>query len=115
MDSYQPIYDAVRSRISGGDVGSAVESALREANLSHYAEMAMHSAFELAAEHQRPSVLYKPDIGLDGTMWCALYGEDLMNGVAGFGETPGLAMRDFDKNWLESKTPAAMLAARGGK
>lgn len=107
MDSYQPIYDAVRSRIGGIDVGSAVESALREANLSHYAEMAMHSAFEVAGQHQRPSVLYRPSLGLDGTMWRALYGENLMDGVAGFGETPAKAMEDFDKNWFSALTPAA--------
>ena len=53
MDSYQAIYDAVRSRISGGDVGQAVESAIREANLSHHAAMAAEVAREAAAEQCR--------------------------------------------------------------
>lgn len=47
----------------------------------------------------QPSVLYRPTLGIDGNQWCALYGEDLMHGVAGFGDTPELAMIDFNKNW----------------
>ena len=32
-------------------------------------------------------------------MWCALYGDNLQDGVAGFGRSPEEAMADFDKNW----------------
>lgn len=49
----------------------------------------------------RPSVLYKPTISLDGNQYCALYGGDLMSGIAGFGESPEEAMRSFDKAWIE--------------
>jgi hypothetical protein len=45
----------------------------------------------------------RPAIYPDGDMWCALYGEDLQRGVAGFGETPELACADFDRNWRESR------------
>lgn len=31
----------------------------------------------------------------DGNQWCALYGEDLQAGIAGFGNTPFLAMVDL--------------------
>lgn len=99
MDSYQPIYDAVRSRISNGDIGHAVECAIREANLSHYVAMAAESAREAAAEHCRPSVLFKPAIFIDGDQWCALYGDDIQCGVAGFGNSPADAMFDFDRQW----------------
>lgn len=58
-----------------------------------------------------PHVLYKPTLTADGTMWCALFGENLQDGVAGFGETPAAAMAEFDKAWRECKTPAAMIAA----
>ena len=47
----------------------------------------------------RPSVLYRPAISLDGNKWCALYGENLQDGVAGFGDTPEEAMQDFDAAW----------------
>ena len=84
--SYQAIYDAVRSRISGGDVWSAVESALRTENIGHYAMMAAESIRAAAGEYERPSVIFRPRIYVDGDKWCALYGDDLESGVAGFGE-----------------------------
>jgi hypothetical protein len=49
---------------------------------------------------QRPSYILKPRIFIDGNMWCVLYGENLQDGVAGFGKSPELACQDFDKNWL---------------
>ena len=55
MDSYQPIYDAVRSKISNGDVGKAVEQAMRDANLSHYAERAFNAVQSAAGGYERPS------------------------------------------------------------
>lgn len=55
-----------------------------------------------AAEHRRsPSFMYKPRLSIDGNQWCALYGENLMEGVAGFGDSPELAYSDFDKNWVK--------------
>lgn len=57
-------------------------------------------------EIQRPSVLYRPTIEPDGNQWCALYGANLHDGVAGFGDTPEAAMRDFDKHWREERRPA---------
>jgi len=48
-----------------------------------------------------PHVLMKPTLVPDGNQWSALYGENLVEGVAGFGDTPEEAMADFDKNWRE--------------
>lgn len=47
----------------------------------------------------RPSTTYKPKLFLDGNMWCALYGDNLQDGVVGFGKSPAIAFLDFDKNW----------------
>ncbi len=58
---------------------------------------------------QAPSVLYRPRLMADGTKWCALYGDNLQEGVAGFGDTPAEAMHEFDKAWASQLTPAAML------
>ncbi len=52
-----------------------------------------------------PSTLFRPMLSLDGNMYCALYGEDLMSGCAGFGKTAEAAMSDFDKNWREQSAP----------
>lgn len=32
---------------------------------------------------------------LDGDQWCALLGEDLQKGIAGFGQTPALAVAEL--------------------
>jgi hypothetical protein len=56
----------------------------------------------MAQDAGMPHVLMRPAITLDGNRWCALYGEDLQSGVAGFGESPYAAMRDFDRAWCEN-------------
>ena len=50
-----------------------------------------------------PSAIYRPSLKIDGNKWCALYGESLEEGIAGFGDTPAEAMAEFDKAWLTSK------------
>jgi hypothetical protein len=115
-DSYQAIFDAVRSRISGGNIGDVVRDAAFNAfDISHMKVM-LQQEFSIAAyEMQRPSVLYRPSVVPDGSKWCALYGAGLVSGVCGFGNTPAEAMADFDQNWLKQKTPVAVnLASTGG-
>lgn len=78
------------------------------------------NAAELACQaeiaRQQPHVLMRPAVFPDGNMWCALYGEDLQRGVAGFGETPELACADFDKNWCSQRMLSpAIEAAKGQK
>ena len=68
-------------------------------SVCHAAEMARASWQEAAWEYQRPSVVFKPALAKDGNMWCALFGENLQEGVAGFGETPAKAMYAFDTAW----------------
>ncbi len=99
-DIYQATYDAVRSRIHNGDVGAAVESVLREAGIGHYIEMAAFSIQEQFLEFSRPFVTLRPKMFIDGNQWCALYGDNLQDGVTGFGDTPAKAATDFDVNWL---------------
>jgi len=100
-DSYQAIFDAVRSRIHGGNVNEAVESAMRECFGGAYHLMqCVTQEYESAAyEQQRPSAIFRPTLSIDGNQWCALYGSDLQSGVAGFGDSPALAMQAFDKAW----------------
>lgn len=57
-----------------------------------------------AREQRRPFVLLRPDVFLDGNQWCALYGENLQMGVAGFGNTPDEASRAFDDEWHQRKS-----------
>ena len=100
MDSYQAVYDAVRSRISGCDIGSAVRDAIGSGfDASHAIAILQQEIYSVSNEMQRPSVLYRPAISIDGNQWCALYGQDLQSGVAGFGDSPGAAMDAFDQAW----------------
>lgn len=74
-------------------------------DLSYLTESVSRAAGETAVAMSRPHVLMRPALYLDGNMYCALYGENIMEGCAGFGETADLAMRDFDQNWFNSKAP----------
>lgn len=72
---------------------SVLNTQWNAAQEAHLAEM----------ERRRPFILLRPRIFPDGSHWCALYGDNLQEGVAGFGETPEAAAKDFDKNWREQR------------
>lgn len=104
-DTYQPIYDAVRSSLRNTDVGASVYEAIRlGCDASHAIVMIRQDFCIAASEMQKPSVLYRPSLSIDGDQWCALYGENLQDGVAGFGKSAYAAMLDFDKNWHANLT-----------
>lgn len=105
-DSYQAIYDAVRSRISGGNIGEIIREAALSAFETSYSQAMIVGQFTaVASEMQRPAVLFRPSLYADGGQWCALYGDDIQSGVCGFGETPEAAMAAFDRAWHEEHTP----------
>jgi len=43
--------------------------------------------------------LLRPKVGICGNQYSVLYGENLQNGVAGFGDTLMLAIYDFNKSF----------------
>lgn len=45
----------------------------------------------------------KPVLSKDGNQWCYLLGENLQDGIAGFGDTVGEAMYDFCKDFWNEK------------
>ena len=53
-----------------------------------------------AEQWGKPHVTMRPSLTIDGNQWCALYGKNLMEGVAGFGDSPAEAMIDFDRQWF---------------
>jgi hypothetical protein len=73
--------------------------------LSNYMQALVDVAREVQVEVTRPSVLFRPDLRLDGDQWSALLGENLMEGVCGWGATPDEAMRDFDRAWYTQRAP----------
>lgn len=51
-------------------------------------------------ERDRPHVRMRPAVFPENpTTWCALYGKNLQEGVAGFGDCPRTACSDFDRRW----------------
>ena len=70
--------------------------------IAHEADMVKRSAIMAIGEYERPSVLFRPSLKIDGNQWCALYGENLQDGIAGFGSSPYQAMLDFDRAWARS-------------
>lgn len=45
--------------------------------------------------------MLKPKITKDGDQWCVLYGDNLQEGICGFGDTPYLAILDFNKSFTK--------------
>ncbi len=56
-----------------------------------------------AGEHNLIGIL-KHSIKKDGDQWCVLYGDNLQDGVAGFGKSPYLAVLNFNENWYQKLT-----------
>lgn len=71
------------------------------------AELACQAEIARAAPH----VLMRPRIFPDGDMWCALYGDNLQEGVAGFGVTPATACKAFDDAWHNAGASSAVKAS----
>lgn len=69
--------------------------------MSDYQFRIEEAELAVAVERQEYNLLafLNPSVSIDGNQWCVLYGEDLQNGVAGFGDTPYLAVLAFNKEW----------------
>ncbi len=67
--------------------------------ICHAAEMTTENIRGMLADYSAPAVMYRPALSIDGNQWCALYGDNLQGGVAGFGDSPEKAMRDFNRAW----------------
>jgi hypothetical protein len=73
------------------------------ARADEYLCAAASTASDVENERLRPFMLLRPRMFPDGNAWCALYGDNLQEGVAGFGDTPHAAANDFDRNWYYGK------------
>ena len=99
MDNYQAVYDAVRSKIGYLDSNTLIDRIARCFDFSCQISAMLQS---IEYENLRPCVMMRPKISVDGNQWCALYGDNLQDGVAGFGDSPAKAMQDFDNSWSKS-------------
>lgn len=107
-DAYQAVYDATRSRISSCDVGAAVRDVALDAfDISHAKALLQEQIGIVGEDLTRPHVLMRPTLTIDGNKWRALYGENLQDGVAGFGDSPHEACLDFNRAWFAKLTPTS--------
>lgn len=44
-------------------------------------------------------IIFGAKLSIDGNQWCWLHGDNLQDGIAGFGKSPYLAALDFNKNF----------------
>lgn len=85
-DAYQAIYDAANLNLG---------------NLSGLHHHITQEIYSISNHMTAPHVLMRPSISIDGNQWCALYGDNIQDGVAGFGDTPEKAMAAFDVAWFK--------------
>jgi hypothetical protein len=72
-------------------------------NTSHdYEAASVKSQTAQEAQEFNLFAMLKPSIQRDGNQWCVLYGDDLQVGIAGFGDSPYLAIMDFNSQWYKN-------------
>jgi hypothetical protein len=63
-------------------------------------------AAAIEAEEYNLFSILKPKLYKDGNMWCVLYGENVQEGIAGFGFTPVQAIYAWNRTWREGIKPS---------
>ena len=69
---------------------------------------------EAAQRMNTPFMMLRPRITLDGVKGCAIYGENLQDGVAGFGDSPAEAESAFNVAWATKIAPKATTDTKDG-
>ena len=82
-------------------------------SIAHEAFCAGQAWQQAAAAYERPCILWKPRLFVDGNQWCALFGDNIQEGVVGFGDSPDAAMWAFDEAWREKLPPAPGAQTQG--
>jgi len=76
---------------------------MNESSVNEYWSAQMAQAYQqYLHDISEPHVTMRPTIARDGNAWLCIYG-DLPTGVAGCGESPEAACKDFDRAWRATK------------
>lgn len=75
------------------------DSRLAMSAICHAADMIKESIQQAVRCYEEPSAIHKPKVFQDGDQWCALYGDNIQEGVCGFGDSPAAAINDFNNCW----------------
>lgn len=81
------------------------DSSMAANAICHAAYMVQETAQAVISQFAYPQVMFKPKLFMDGDCWCALLGDNLQDGVAGFGKSPADAMNAFDTAWYTAVVP----------
>lgn len=92
-------------------MNSEDSACIRDAAISHISSVG-NELYEAAEKLNSFAIAYRLVPFRDGDQWCVLLGDDLQSGIAGFGESPALAIRDFDRAMY---TKSAILSTTTGR
>jgi len=95
----QDVYNAVIQSLKGFDAQALMERIASRFDISFAVENLRAQGADCLAELSAPSAIYNPKLFIDGDQWCALYGDNIQDGVAGFGKSPQKAIEAFNKAW----------------
>ncbi len=72
---------------------------------SHHKDLLFQTLNNAAIENEELNLIaiLKPSLTIDGDNYCYLHGENLQEGVSGFGKSPYLAALDFRKNYYKEQ------------
>lgn len=65
--------------------------------MHHYEKMIVANE---SSEYNKFAML-KPKLSVDGNQWCCLYGDNLIDGVVGYGESPHKAVMAWNQEWFK--------------
>jgi len=54
-------------------------------------------------ERTAPHVIHSAKVYKDGDKYCCLLGDNVQEGICGFGNTPKEACAEFDRVWIEGE------------
>jgi len=52
--------------------------------------------------------ILRPKLYIDRNRWCCLFGDEINGGIAGFGDSPYLAILEWNKSWLNEIDPTIL-------
>lgn len=81
----------------------------QESAVRHEGEMAVI----IEQQEMNLFTMLKPKVSIDGNQYCVLYGDNLQEGIAGFGDTLMLAIYDFNKQFHKPIIKSAVHGAAG--
>jgi hypothetical protein len=78
----------------------SIENLIPDTEAGHLRSAAI-GLYDLVCDMNRPSRILKVRVIRDGNAWCCIFGDNLHDGVAGFGDSPEEATKEFDKEWVK--------------